>query len=1407
MNLQIRTSLKTIRLDRNALRITAIYLLIGGLWILLSDKALAALTTNIQIEVTLSIYKGWFYVLVTGLLLYWLIRRNNSNLHKENEELQAAEKNYRDIFDNATVGIFRSTPDGRYINVNMAMAKIYGHDSPEQMLAEIQNISEQIYANPEDRRRFLEPLAEDGEVIDFIAENLCKDGTKIWTSTNARAVKDDTGRLIYYEGFIEDVTKRKQAEEELQSNISLLNATLDASADGILVVDEEGKITTFNQKFVELWRIPQSVLDAHSDEQALAFVLDQLKDADGFIAQVQKLYASPDAESFDVLEFKDGRVFERYSKPQYLNSESVGRVWSFRDVTERRQAEAKLRESEERFRSLYENSTIGLYRTTPEGKILLANPALVQMLGYSSFEELARRNLEEDGYEAGYERNEFQTQIERDGEVRGLEANWKRKDGTSLFVRESAKVIRDSGGKVLYYEGTVEDITERKRVEQRLRENEEKYRSLFEYAPIGILLADTRGEIIEVNPAALQILGSPSAEATKSINILTFQPLIEAGITADFQKTLATGQSARLEHPYTTKWDKSIYMQMLFTPIFDQSGHVQQIQIMVEDITDRKHAEEALRVSEERFRSFVEQSADGVVIFDEQGLVAEWNQAQVDITGIPRAQAMGMPAWEMQFQLLMPERRTASTHEHLKNSILETLQTGLSSVYGKITNIEIQSATGIRKPISQTSFPIKTENGYRVGSIVRDLTEQRKAEKTLFESESRYRSIFEGVQDAILVETTDFRILDVNQRACELYGYSREEFLTKTVLDLVPSEGYIHRFDGNSLEEAGIGTVESVNVRANGESFPVELSGRLSSFGDKRVLLIILRDITERKTAEENIRRRLAELETIHQSGLELSRILEPEQIAQRIMDQMERNLNWHHSAVRLYDEESQTLKVIGFNVPGIKTQTEREGLEGHFNHLVQKPGDGLSGWAVQHNQTLRIQDLRSDPRYTETFPGLNSGLYVPIKKDNRILGVISVENEAPDAFSESDEKLINTLANQAAIALENSRLQRETEQQLERLQALHSVDLAVTNSLDLNITLEVLINQVIQQLGADATAIFLLQSDVNSLKYISGKGFHTHLLENASQNMSLNESLAGRAIFEHHIVESQASQEPKNSLKEIWKTEGFRSIYLIPLLTKGEPKGVMEIFYRSEAKTPAKGWMDFLETLAGQAAIAIENIHLFNGLQRSNMELAIAYDATIEGWSRAMDLRDEETEGHTRRVTDMTLKLAADFDFSGEMLMHIRRGALLHDIGKLGVPDNILLKPDKLTDEEWVLMKKHPTFAFEMIAPIQYLSRAINIPYCHHEKWDGTGYPRGLSGEQIPLEARIFTIVDVWDALTSDRPYRKAWTKEKAMEHIQSLAGTHFDPTVVERFLELQKKESGNGASAQKVRKIVTSN
>ena len=190
--------------------------------------------------------------------------------------------------------------------------------------------------------------------------------------------------------------------------------------------------------------------------------------------------------------------------------------------------------------------------------------------------------------------------------------------------------------------------------------------------------------------------------------------------------------------------------------------------------------------------------------------------------------------------------------------------------------------------------------------------------------------------------------------------------------------------------------------------------------------------------------------------------------------------------------------------------------------------------------------------------------------------------------------------------------------------------------------------------------------------------------------------------------------------------------------------------------------------------------------LQEANSQLLAAYEATIEGWSRAMDLRDRETEGHSRRVAELTVELAQHLDLRPDDIMHLRRGALLHDMGKMGVPDSILSKPASLTEEEWAVMRKHPQFAYEMLFPIEYLRPALDIPYCHHEKWDGTGYPRGLMGEQIPVAARLFAVVDVWDALTSDRPYRPAWTQAETLAYIREQSGKHFDPRAVELFFKV---------------------
>ena len=441
--------------------------------------------------------------------------------------------------------------------------------------------------------------------------------------------------------------------------------------------------------------------------------------------------------------------------------------------------------------------------------------------------------------------------------------------------------------------------------------------------------------------------------------------------------------------------------------------------------------------------------------------------------------------------------------------------------------------------------------------------------------------------------------------------------------------------------------------------------------------------------------------------------------------------------------------------------------------------------------------------------------------REGEVLGLLKVYSFGTSrTFDENELALLQGLANQAAQAISNARFYSESQRRLANLQALRQIDMAILGSNEVHVALNVMLDQTVTRLGIDAASILLLNQQTRTLRYAAGRGFHTATPRRT--DWRLGEGLAGRAALERrmiyvpdlaqpHVIEvdfsdpdlqlpglapsPEAPATPKDweqgspsRRTGLLANENFVSYHAVPLVAGGQVKGVLEIWHRSPLRLDEED-LEFLETLAGQAAIAIDNAQLFRDLQRSNDELVLAYDSTIEGWSAALDLRDRETEGHSERVTRETLRLAAHMCISDAELVQIRRGALLHDIGKMGIPDAILLKPGPLTDEEWVIMRMHPTYAYKLLSPIGYLRPALDIPYNHHEKWDGRGYPRGLSGEQIPLTARIFAIIDVWDALCSDRPYRKGWPIERVLSHIADGSGTHFDPQVVEAFLRMHEE------------------
>jgi len=842
-----------------------------------------------------------------------------------------------------------------------------------------------------------------------------------------------------------------------------------------------------------------------------------------------------------------------------------------------------------------------------------------------------------------------------------------------------------------------------------------------------------------------------------------------------------------------------------------------------------------------------------------------------------------------------------------------------------------------------------------------DLTEQVRATKALQQSEAQIRTIFENVPVGIFRLAPDGDFLAANPALARMLGYS----LPQDVLALRAQQLYVRPEQYQHLLTAveKYGEIRNFEVhlrRRNGEEIVVLQNIRLVKGQNHETLYYegSLTDITEQKRTEEVLQRRIAALEALYQSGMYLNMQFEPRQIAQHVISILQDKLSWHHIAIRGYDPQSDSLKVLALSVEGLSAAEIAE-EEKRLNAIVTDASRGLSGWVIRHGETVRSNHLQVDPRYVESYAGIRSGLYVPLKIGERVIGSIAVESSEADAFDEADEQFLQTLAFQLAVSLENARLFRESqkragdlaalyetaqaviahheldrvlqviverssqlvgaplcaiylydektddlllavqtglpkkdelrarigdelvrnvahsrqaivieddptwqqraatdgelplraiagvpllyngnlvgvlvaaetdtigrkftedqvhllsllantaasaiytarlirqlEAQIDHLSALHEIDTAIAATTDLRMSLRVALEHAIRLLKVDAACVFTFNPATLALTYVTSIGIPESF--GFRKTLQIGDGLVGKAILQGKIIRSE---DPREFGGMFSNRQDFRAYMAVPLKLKGRVNGVLEIYQR-ELFAPDTEWLDLLSILTGQIALAIEHAQLLEQLERANAELSVAYDATIEGWSRALDLRDHETEGHTQRVTELTLRLARAMNIPESQLVHIYRGALLHDIGKIGVPDSILRKEGPLTEQEWEIMREHPRLAYELMSPIVYLRPALDIPYCHHEKWDGSGYPRGLKGEEIPLAARLFAVADVFDALTSDRPYRKAWSVEQALQYIAEQAGKHFDPNVAGIFLAFMSKDFKQGGSSVK--------
>ena len=623
-----------------------------------------------------------------------------------------------------------------------------------------------------------------------------------------------------------------------------------------------------------------------------------------------------------------------------------------------------------------------------------------------------------------------------------------------------------------------------------------------------------------------------------------------------------------------------------------------------------------------------------------------------------------------------------------------------------------------------------------------DITERKKAERELVASEDRYRDLVENSQDLICSHDLEGRILSVNPYVGRVLGYSTEELLQMNLRDILLPE-VRDAFDAYLANISLYGSAEGelfVQTRS-GEQRIWEYKNTLRTEGViTPVVRGIARDVTERNQYEQALdeeRERFTKLAATA-PGLICSYRLRPDG-----------SISMPYASPAIEDVYGVKAVDVANDFSPVNARIHPDDVA-RITESVAESARTLSPWKIEY-------------RFNH-----------PLK------GEIWLEGHSMPV-SEPDGTII--WHGFIIDITDRKHAEMEIQRQVERVRALRNIDIAISSSMDLKLVLNVVLNEVSRHLKCDAGDILLIEKYSQELEFASGYGLRN---EKQAQNvrMRLGDGMAGKVALKRKLIhEPDLGQRDDISVRKmLFEDEGFTVYFGVPLITKGDLTGVLEVFHRSSFE-PEPEWLEFLEALAGQAAIAIDNATLFEDLKRSNQELIMAYDRTLEGWSAALDLRDKETEGHTQRVTEITIKLAKKMGMSKQDLVQVRRGALLHDIGKMGVPDQILHKPGKLSEEEWKQMRKHPVYAYELLKPISYLASALDIPYCHHEKWDGSGYPRGLKGEDIPLAARIFAVVDIYDALTSDRPYRTAWSKEKTLDHIRTLSGTHLDPEAVSAF------------------------
>ncbi|MGD0806194.1 MAG: PAS domain S-box protein [Anaerolineales bacterium] len=1200
---------------------------------------------------------------------------------------------------------------------------MFGYLSPEDVFKSVRDIEKDIFADPPRRGEILRLRAKDPRLTTF--ENLYrrKDGSTFWGHLTVHTVMDVDQKALYFEGFIEDVTTDRAMEEALRESEEKFRSTFQNSASGVALIGLDGRHLMVNPVLCEILGYSEKELLAtdffkltHPDDREISRkVMLGALEGKGKNVRFDKRYLHKDGHTIWT-EVNAALVYGTDGKPSHFISHVV-------DITRRKQAEEALRESEERYRMLFELSpdSIAVYQ---DGKIIYANPATFRLLGAKAPEEIIGRLMLDfvhpDYREMVLKRSRQQ---EREGKSASpAEEKFVRRDGSSVDVEVMAAPFQYRGK--LSHLVISRDITERKRADEMLREQEERFRTIFENANVGVCIVGLDGRLIQVN-RQMSVMFGYSREELERMTVNTIASPEDADLSSAFMQQAIDGETAQagFDKRYIHKDGHVVWGHVSSSLVRDSKGNPLYFISHVQDITERKQADEALRESEEKFAKLFQDAPVLIIITDtESDTCLDVNEEALRVFGYRRDEVIGNKLFDL----------GAITRENRDRLVEETESRG--RITGVEMNFRAKDGHTIVGLFRAERISISGRN-CMLGAMV-DITERKQAEEALRALALRHEALLSAIPEIIMEVDSSKVYTWANPAGKEFFG---EDVIGKEAASYFEGEQDIYAtvqpiFNGN---EDTI-YVESWQRRKDGQKRLLAWWCRTlkDDRGTITGALSSARDITDQRMAEEKIQN--------------LSRF--PEENPNPVM-------RMTPDGVLLYANQSSRPFLTYWNI-GV-------------GQIVPEDCRGLIREAFASQQGTRIETRIGERIFNCTIAPIISSGYVNVYARD-----ITDRKRAEEALTRQTEELRQR-------NLELARVNELTDRRLQQLAAMRTVDMAISSSFKSELVMEILLEQLTSQLKIHAADILIFHPAMQGFRFFCGRGFYA--TPSTSEYLRLADSYAGRAAQERQMIKVPRLDEKADQPKIFPRIakEGFVSYACLPLIAKGQIKGVMEICQRDTLELgPEED--SFLEMLAGQAAIAVDNAEMFGNLQSSRDELQLAFNSTLAGWARALELRDREAEGETQRAADQAMRLAQMLGESDEDLTHLYRGAILHDIGMMSVPDDILLKHGPLTDEEWTIVRRHPQVAFDILSPVLFLRQALDIPHCHHEKWDGSGYPRGLKGEHIPLAGRIFAVVDVSNALRSDRPYRKAWKDAEADEYIRSQSGKQFDPAVVQAFFRL---------------------